>query len=388
MKLEIRYVPTEDLVPYARNAKQHPPEQIAQIAGSLKEFGFINPIVVDKDRSIVAGHGRVLAAQKLGMTEVPTIAAEHLSPTQVKAFRLADNRIAQNGSWDDDLLKLELEELDNLGVDLEALGFDLDELPSSQGTEGLTDSDDVPETPKDVWVKRGELFELGAHRLLCGDSTKAEEVARLMNGEKADMVFTDPPYGIDFQSNFREKTPQFAKLANDDVILDVGPALWAAMADNSAAYICTRWDVYPKWVALLAAFSLKNCVVWFKRGGGLGDLKNAYSPNHEFIIVAHKGVAPLQAKRHPDVWEIGRDSVSEYEHPTQKPVALPAFAIESHSCPDALVLDLFLGSGSTLIACEKTGRKCYGMEIDPTYCQVILERWAKFTGKQWTKIES
>ena len=381
--MKIQSVAIADLVFDPANARKHEAKNLDAIKGSLARFGQQKPIVVGSKGVIIAGNGTLAAARSLGWEKIDVVYTD-LTGTDATAFAIADNRTSELAEWDAGVLSETLKSLQEMDFDLGSIGFDADDLAALIATpeppEGLTDPDAVPENVE-TRCKPGDLWVLGTHRLLCGDSTNVQHVERLMGGEKADMVFTDPPYGIDFQSNHRKKTPQFDRLANDDVILDIGPVLWAVMADNSAAYICTRWDVYPKWIEQLASFSLKNCVVWFKRGGGLGDLKNAYSPNHEFIIVAHKGTSPLRGKRRPDVWEIGRDNVSEYAHPTQKPVDLSAFAIDSHSDRDSRVLDLFLGSGSTLIACHKTQRRCFGMEIDPKYCDVILARWEAFTGK-------
>jgi DNA modification methylase len=395
--LEIRYIPIRDLIPYARNAKIHDERQIAQIAGSLKEFGFINPVIVDKDRSIVAGHGRVLAAQQLGLAEVPTLCAEHLTPVQVKAFRLADNRIAQNGAWDQDLLKLELEELDNLGIDLEGLGFDVDELPSAQGTDGLTDPDDVPETPKDVWVKPGDLFEMGGHRLLCGDSTKAEDVARLMNGEKADMVFTDPPYNHASDNELMAASVSHGMQRLKDSEWDKGfditrvfPVLESALAENSTVYICTSWHLAGDiWAWMRTRSSHYSYCVWHKPNPMPSLAKRHWTWSSELICYATFGKHTFNFPEEghaPNVWTFNKNAKNDL-HPTMKPVELVEHAVNHSSTPNAKVLDLFGGAGSTLIACEKTGRRCYGMEISPEYIQVCLERWSKFTGKQWTKLE-
>jgi DNA modification methylase len=316
---------------------------------------------------------------------VPVIWVDVDDETAVRVL-LADNRTNDVASYDNAVLAEILTELAN-GPGLEGTGYDGDDLDqiigdlAGDGPKQVVE-DEAPEPPADPVTKPGDLWLLGDHRVLCGDSTKPEDVARLMAGRKAGLVFTDPPYGIDFQSNMRAKTPKFERLANDDRIINIAPALREVMADGTAAYVCTRWDVYASWLQMLEGLSVKNLVVWYKRGGGLGDLVNTYSPSHEFIIVAHKGVSPLRGKRHPDVWDIGRDSVNEYRHPTQKPVGVPARAIESHCDAGAVVVDLFLGSGSTLIAAEQLGRKCYGMEISPAYCDVIVQRWENLTGKK------
>jgi DNA modification methylase len=374
-------VPIDSVKLDPANVRRHGEKNLSAIKSSLSRFGQQKPIVVDADGIVRAGNGTWTAAKALGWKEI-TVVRTDLKGSEATAYAIADNRTGELAEWDDDALAQTLAALqiedEELALDT---GFDAKEIDALLAPDEVTE-DEVPEPPADPITKPGDLWILGEHRLLCGDSTKAEDVERLMAGAKAGMVFTDPPYGINFQSNFREQTPQFEKIANDDAILEIWPLLWSTMSSNSAAYVCTRWDVYHKWLESSNKFDVKNCVVWYKRGGGLGDLKNSYSPNHEFIIVAHKGTAALRGKRLADVWEVGRDAVTSYAHPTQKPVALPAIAVESHSDKGDVVLDLFLGSGTTLIAAEQLGRKCYGMEISPAYCDVIVQRWETLTGKK------
>ena len=283
------------------------------------------------------------------------------------------------GEWDYDSLAnyFDVDDLMDWGFADNELQFYEDEQE-----QGLIEDDEIPEVEEAI-TKQGDLWILGEHRLLCGDATKKEDVDLLMDGNKADMVFTDPPYGIGFQSNYRKKTPQFRKIKNDNVVLNISESLVNLIKKDSVVYLCTRWDLYPQWYGQISSIlDIKNCIVWYKKGGGLSDLKNTYLPNHEFIIVGHNGKAELRLKRKADVWEICRDGFNDYKHPTQKPVELSQFAILHHSNDADTVIDLFLGSGSTLIACEKTNRKCYGMEIDPHYCDVIVKRWEDFTGKK------
>ena len=366
------------------NARLHPERNRAAIQASLKRFGQQKPIVITPSGMVVAGNGTLEAAKAIGWTEIDCVVSD-LDGIERTAFGIADNRTSELAEWDDTVLTELLDHLKHEGFDLDDAGFtdgELDAMLKAEQGPADIEEDEVPEPPADPVTKPGDLWLLGEHRLLCGDSTKAEDVERLMNGAKAGMVFTDPPYGINFQSRSRKQTPQFEKIANDDVILKIWPLLWSAMSSDAAAYVCTRWDVYHKWLESSKQFDVKNCVVWYKRNGGLGDLQNCYSPNHEFIIVAHKGTAALRGKRLADVWEVGRDAVTSYAHPTQKPVGLPAIAVESHSDKGDVVLDLFLGSGTTLIAAEQLGRKCYGMEISPAYCDVIVNRWEALTGKK------
>jgi DNA modification methylase len=349
-------------------------ERLAKSISSERGKSLFNkrPCLVNKrDGKLIvyAGNQRLRAAQSLGWKTVPCI-VEEITLEQEREETIKDNLVI--GEWDDDLLAnhFDIEELTDWGMDLSDLNLD----------KGEIEEDEAPVPPADARSKLGQIFTLGRHRLMCGDSTCVKDVDKLMDGQKADMVFTDPPYGMDFQSNFREKTPQFDKIKNDDVVLDVAPVLDGFMNSDTVAYICTRWDLYPQWYEQVGnIFKIKNCIVWYEKGGGLGDLNNSYSPNHEFIIVAHKGTGKLRGKRDADVWQIERDGFNDYTHPTQKPVALSAFAINHHSDKDQNVLDLFLGSGSTLIACEQTNRICYGMELDPKYCDVIIQRYCNFT---------
>lgn len=367
------------------NVRRHPARNLDAIKASLNRFGQQRPVLVNAKGIIIAGNGTVMAAKALGWEHINIVRTD-LEGSEATAYAIADNRTAELAEWDDEALAQQLAALQIDDEELaKAAGFSEAEIAELAGATVEVQEDEVPEPPADPITKAGDLWLLGEHRLLCGDSTKAEDVERLMAGAKAGMVFTDPPYGIKFQSNFREKTPQFEKIANDDTILNISPILSSAMKDNTAAYVCTRWDVYPKWCGQLSDFDIKNCVVWYKRGGGLGDLSNCFSPNHEFLIVAHNGTAPLRGKRLPDVWEVARDGVTAYNHPTQKPVGLPAIAIKAHSDSHDIVMDLFLGSGTTLIAAEQLGRKCYGMEISPAYCDVIVKRWENLTGKKATR---
>jgi DNA modification methylase len=384
LKPQIETLDINSLIPYARNARTHSEAQIAQIAGSIKEFGFTNPILIDKDNGIIAGHGRVAAARKLNLTEVPCIRLEHLSETQRKAYILADNRIALNSGWEADLLSVEMAELKDLGINLESLGFDSDEIDALlnkiEPTAGLTDEDEAPEVQEQAVTKPGDIWVMGNHRLMCGDSTSIDAVDKLMASQKADMVFTDPPYGVEYQSNMRTKSQKFDVLANDDAFLDIAPVLGAY--SSGWMFIWTSWKVQTKWIDLLHGFGYPtNIVIWHKPGGGIGDLKKTFASDYEVALVWNRG-AELCGKRIGSVWKISKDGASTYVHPTQKPVALSEEAIDKTTRGGATVLDLFGGSGSTLIACEKVGRIGRLMELDPKYCDVIVKRWQQFTGKK------
>jgi len=371
---------TDELIPYVNNARTHSPEQVLQIAASIKEFGFCNPVLIDKDSGIIAGHGRVMAAQKLGLETVPTIELSHLSDTQSKAYILADNRLAELSGWDDELLRLELGELQDLDFDLALIGFDdfdltIDEIPAA-----LTDEDEVPEPPAEPITKLGDVWLLGNHRLMCGDSTSIDAVDKLMNGVKADMVFTDPPYGVSYQSNMRTQSSKFDVIKNDDVILDIVPII--DIFSNGWVFIWTTWKVLDKWMDNTKSLGFpSNMVIWFKGGGGIGDKKKTFSTDYETALVWHRG-AELCGKRIGSVWKVGKDGAADYLHPTQKPVALAEEALDKTTVKNNSVLDLFGGSGSTLIACEKTNRINYSMELDEKYCDVIVNRWQAYTGKQ------
>lgn len=381
MKVEL--IDIEKLIPYAMNARTHSDTQVAQIAGSIKEFGFNNPVLIDADNGLIAGHGRVMAGRKLGLKEVPAIRLGHLTDVQKKAYILADNRIALNSGWDAELLKTELELLKEDDVDLEMLGFDLSEIDTllePEIIEGNTDEDAVPEVPVEPKTKLGDIYVLGNHRLMCGDSTSIDAVEQLMDGKKADMVFTDPPYGVSYQSNMRIHSEKFDVIKNDDVILDIVPII--EIYSKGWVFIWTTWKVLDKWIENTKGLGFpSNMIVWFKGGGFIGDLNKTFGTDYEVALVWHRG-AELCGKRIGSVWKVGKDNATDYLHPTQKPVALAEEALYKTTRLNNIVLDLFGGSGSTLIACEKISRHARVMELDPKYCDVIVKRWEDFTGKK------
>lgn len=383
--MKIKNVGIETLIPYVNNSRTHSDEQIAQIAASIKEFGWTNPILIDGENGIIAGHGRLMAARKLGYKEVPVIELSELTDTQRKAYIIADNRLALNAGWDNEMLTIELNDLLDDGFALDILGFEpkeLNALLAPEVVEGLTDEDAVPELQAEPVSKLGDVWLLGKHRLMCGDSTSIDAADILMDGKKADMVNTDPPYGVSYQSNMRTKSAKFDVLKNDDVILEVVPVIEAC--STGWVFIWTTWKVIDKWLENTSGFGFPtNMVIWFKGGGGIGDLKKTFLTDYEMALVFNRG-AELTGKRIGSVWKIGKDGAAEYAHPTQKPVALAEEAIDKTTRSGALVLDLFGGSGSTLIACEKIGRHARLMELDPKYVDVIVRRWQEFTGKQAT----
>ena len=379
---------TDELIPYINNARTHSPEQVTQIAASIKEFGFCNPVLIDKDSGIIAGHGRVMAAQKLGLETVPTIELSHLTDIQRKAYILADNRLAEKSGWDDELLRLELGELQDLDFDLSLIGFDdfdltIDEIPAA-----LTDEDEVPEPPDEPVTKLGDVWLLGNHRLMCGDSTSIDAVDKLMNGVKADMVFTDPPYGVDYDGGHANKTRR-DKLKNDDNVnmydLPIKNAFF--VSNNESPLYLWFADRFAENVLTglkESGYIVRNWIIWNKNLAQFGAIGAHYKSKHEPCIYAFKkgyGVNWQDINNEVTVWDISRESKNEY-HPTQKPIALAERAIKNHN--PKFILDLFGGSGSTLIACEKTNRINYSMELDEKYCDVIVNRWQNYTGKQAT----
>ena len=386
--MELEAVSVDELIPYVNNSRTHSDEQVTQIASSIKEFGFTNPILIDESKSIIAGHGRLMAAKKLGIDNVPCITLEGLSEAQKKAYVIADNQLALNAGWDLDALKIELDHLTEVDFDIDLLGFDDDFLSGlmDEPTEGLTDEDAVPEAPETPVTVLGDVWQLGRHRLMCGDSTSIDAVETLMDGQKADMVFTDPPCGVSYQSNMRTKSEKFDVLKNDDVFLDIAPVIEAC--SSGWVFVWTSWKALTKWIDMLEGFGYPtNQVIWFKGGGGIGDLKKTFLSDYETALVWHRG-AELTGKRIGSVWQVEKDAAAAYIHPTQKPVALPEEAIDKTTRSGDMVLDLFGGSGTTLIACEKTNRSARLMELSEKYCDVIIKRWQEFTGEEAIHIES
>lgn len=364
-----------NLVPYARNSRTHSAEQVAQIAASIREFGFTNPVLIDERNGIIAGHGRVLAAQKLGLDEVPAIQLSGLTDHQKKAYVIADNKLALNAGWDDEMLRVEFQELQEAGFDLELTGFTLDEIAGLQIDEieeGLTDEDAVPDAPETPVTVLGDVWQLGDHRVMCGDSTSIDAVEKLMAGQKADMVFTDPPYNVAFNGRSgKHEVIKNDNLADDVFVSFIDDVIQTIKAINPKVYyIWCNWKFYG---VLQGKLDYKACIVWAKNVFGMG---NGYRHQHEFCLF--NGKIDEQVKNESDLWEIKKDS--NYVHPTQKPVALSVRAFSNH-IKLTNVLDLFGGSGSTLIGAEQTGRKAHIMELDPKYVDVIINRWQDFTGR-------
>ena len=378
----------EKLVPYARNARTHSDEQVGQIAASIKEWGWTTPILVDEDGSIIAGHGRTLAAQRLQMTEVPVMVAKGWSDAKKRAYVLADNKLAMNAGWDNEMLALELGEIGDLGFDLDLTGFTADEIAAltpEQIEPGLTDEDEVPELPEKSVTVLGDVWVLGKHRLMCGDSTSIDAVDKLMDGQKADMVFTDPPYGVDYDGGHATEKRR-DKLKNDDDVnmydLPVKNA-YLASKDDAPIYLwfADRFATDVLEGLSEAGYQVRCWIIWNKNVAQFGAIGAQYKAKHEPCIYAFKkGKAPNWngPTNEVTVWDVSRDHKNSH-HPTQKPTDLAKRAMENHKVK--LVLDLFGGSGSTLIAAEKTNRQAHLMELDPKYVDVIIKRWQDFTGK-------
>lgn len=374
----VETIDIESLIPYARNSRTHSDSQVAQIAASIKEFGFTNPVLIDGDGGIIAGHGRVMAARKLKLAEVPCIRLGHLTETQKRAYVIADNKLAMNSGWDNEMLKLEFAELTDEGFDLDLIGFSEEELAEilkdpEQLTEGLTDEDATPELPIEPVTKLGDIYQLGRHRLMCGDSTSLDAVNKLMNGNSVDMVFTDPPYNVAFNGRSGKhdviKNDNLPQNEFEDFIAEVCNTIRAV--DPKVYYIWCNWNFYG---VLQGKLDYKSCIVWAKNVFGMG---NGYRHQHEFCLF--NGKIDQEIKNESDLWSIKKDT--NYVHPTQKPVALSVRAFGNH-VKLLNVLDLFGGSGSTLIGAEQTGRSAFLMELDPKYCDVIVKRWEDFTGKK------
>jgi len=380
-----------DLTPYARNARTHSDAQVAQIAASIKEFGWTNPILVDGEKGLIAGHGRLAAARKLGMEEVPVIELTHLSETQKKALILADNKLALNAGWDAELLNLELEELELEGVDLNLVGFGEEErnaLRPEVVNEGLTDEDAVPEPPPEPITKPGDIWLLGKHRLMCGDSTSLDHLATLTAGALVDMWLTDPPYNVAYEG----KTKDALKIKNDSMaddqfrqfLRDSYTAADSVMKPGAVFYIWhSDSEGYNfRGAAHDSGWKVRQCLIWKKSTIVMG--RQDYHWKHEPCLYGWKeGAGHLWSadRKQTTILEFDKPSRNG-EHPTMKPVALFEYQMLNNTKGGDIVLDSFGGSGTTLIAAEKNGRIAYLMELDPKYCDVIVKRWEEFTGQK------
>lgn len=375
--MQIKQVKIENLIPYAKNARTHSDAQVAQIAASIKEFGWTNPILVDGEKGIIAGHGRLAAARKLGMSEIPVIELAHLTDTQKKALILADNKLALNAGWDNEMLAIELQELELEGFDLDLTGFDPDEISALkpvEGTEGLTDDDAVPETPEEPKTKLGDIYKLGNHRLMCGDSSSQNDIDKLLNGDRPDMIFTDPPYNIDYQgvSDKRDKIKN--DKMEDSAFVDF---LIQTLYGCETMYVCCSWHYSHLFREAMENIGRKPkaMIVWNKVNPA--QHLDKYFKQHEIIF--YYGDYGGQKTLRGDIWTIKRQKNTV--HPTMKPVELIEMSLEDNPSKK-IVFDMFGGSGSTMIACEKQGKHARLMELEPKYCDVIVKRWEDFTGKK------
>ena len=378
--MEIVNVPPGDLKPAEYNPRKMTKDQKQDLENSIAKFGFVDPIIVNKaegrENIVVGGHQRLRIALEMGMETVPVYFVD-LSIDDEQELNLRLNKNMGEFDWDL-LVNFDSDMLLDVGFSEEELNFNFDIEPEEK-------DDEVPNVPEQPKAKLGDVYQLGEHRLMCGDATVKESVVQLMSGQKADMVFTDPPYGINYQSNMRTKTKKFDVLENDSVFI----TKWLEYLDDFSigfVFIWTTWKVLDRWLQETSILGdMSNMIIWDKGGGGIGDLEKTFSTDYEIALVWHRG-CKLAGKRLGSVWSIGKDSVSDYKHPTQKPIELAATAIKTTTGINDKVLDLFGGSGSTLIACEKTNRKCYMMELDPKYIDVIIERWENYTGKEAQKL--
>lgn len=390
---KIELWPTAKLVPYARNARTHSSEQVAQIAASMAEFGFTNPILVGDDQVIIAGHGRLAAARQLGLEAVPVVILDHLSPTQRRALVIADNRIAENAGWDDEMLRLEMAALEEEDFDLALTGFDLEALAELMAGdepegEGQTDDDDVPEAEEQAISRPGDIWVLGEHRLLCGDATVTESYDRLLAGTRVQMVWSDLPYNVNYANSAKDKLRgKHRPILNDNLGEGFYDFVFSALSlmlpvCDGAVYIAMSSSELDVLQAAFRAAGGKwsTFIIWAKNTFTLG--RADYQRQYEPILYGW----PEGEKRHwcgdrdqGDVWQIRKPQKNDL-HPTMKPVELMERAIRNSSQPGDAVLDCFGGSGSTLIAAEKSGRRCFMMELDPKYCDVIVRRWQAYTG--------
>jgi len=381
-------VDIEKLVPYAKNARTHSKEQIMQLQASLREFGFVSPIIISGDYSIIAGHGRVLAAKAEGYSEVPCVFAEHLTEAQRKAYIIADNKLALNAGWDAELLALEFGELKSMGFDAELTGFSMDDVEKlfaeSEKSEAKEDDFNIDKAAAEPpFIMLGDLWTLGRHRLFCGDATKAEDIAQLMDGKKANLLLTDPPYGVSYEG-------KAGKIANDDLRgEEFYNFLFASFAvaetvldDDASAYIFhadTQGENFRR-AFREAGFKLSGVCQWVKPSLVLG--RSPYQWQNEPVLFGWKAKGKHKwytGRAETTIWNFDKPKKNEH-HPTTKPVPLLAYPIKNSTAPNAIVLDSFCGSGSTLIACEQTDRICFCLELDPKYAGVIVKRYIEAVG--------
>lgn len=396
MTSEMEHVPVDRLIPYINNARTHSPEQIKKLRASLREFGFVNPVIIDREYNIIAGHGRVMAAKEEGITEVPCVYADHLTEAQKKAYILADNRMALDAGWDEEMLRVEIESLREMEFDPMLAGFDEKELAAlyaGDGDEAKDDDFDLSAAlEKASFVEPGDLWTVGRHRLMCGDATKAEDVETLMGGERANLIVTDPPYGVSFKSS-SGLTIQNDSMKNEEFyefLLSAFQAMAAVLEKGGAAYVfhADTEGLNFRRAFIDAGFHLAGCCIWVKDSLVLG--RSDYQWQHEPILYGF-----LQNGKHPwysdrkqtTIWNYAKPKRNE-NHPTCKPLDLLGYPITNSSQENGIVIDTFGGSGSTMMACEQTGRICRMLELDPKYASVILRRYVEdFGGAERVYVE-
>ena len=383
---EMQLVAIQKLVPYINNARTHSPEQIGKLRASLREFGFINPVIIDRDYGVIAGHGRILAAKEEGIREIPCVFADHLTEAQKKAYIIADNRMAMDAGWDEELLRVEIEALQGMDFDPLLTGFDEKELAAlfDDGAEAKDDDFDVDEElEKPVFSKTGDVWTLGRHRLVCGDSTKAETYETLMQGKKANLVVTDPPYNVNYEGTA-------GKIKNDNMaaekfyqfLLDAFTNMEKVMAEDASIYVfhADTEGLNFRRAFTDAGFYLSGCCIWKKPSLVLG--RSPYQWQHEPVLYGWKKNGKHQwysDRKQTTIWEFEMPRKNA-DHPTMKPIPLLAYPITNSSMSNTLILDPFGGSGSTLIACEQTDRSCCTIELDEKYCDVIVKRYVELKG--------
>lgn len=401
--MQIENQPIDRLIPYARNSRTHSEEQVAQVAASIREFGFTNPVLIDGEGGIIAGHGRVMAARKLGLADVPCIRLAHLSDAQKRAYIIADNKLALNAGWDDEMLALEFQDLQGMGFDLELTGFGMDDIGELLAEldampEGNTDADETPAVQVEVKSQPGDVWLLGKHRIMCGDSTNAEQVQKLLGGAIPHLMVTDPPYGVEYDANWRNE----AMRADGTPI--AGRAVGKVLNDDRADWR-EAWALFPGEVAYVwhagafshtvadslvaCGFRLYALIVWGKNQMAIG--RGHYHHKHEpcWYAVKKGGTGHWQGDRkQTTLWSIDKPTKSETGHSTQKPIECMRTPIENNSQAGDSIYEPFSGSGTTIIAAEQTGRICYAMELSPAYVDVAVRRWQQYTGKAAVNAET
>lgn len=395
-KLAIKYKKTADLIPYARNSRTHSDVQVAQIAASIKEFGWTNPVLLDGENGIIAGHGRLLAAHKLGHDQVPTIELGHMNENQKRAYIIADNKLALNAGWDNEMLITEFADLLEAGYEMELTGFTMEEIEALKPVElnaGLTDDDEAPPVPLEPKTKLGDIYQMGKHRLMCGDSTSIEHLEKLCADQPVDMWLTDPPYNVAYEGKTKDSlTIQNDSMGDEQFRQFLRDAYVAADAVMKAGAVFYIWHADSegynfRGAAQDAGWKVRQCLIWKKSSMVMG--RQDYHWKHEPCLYGWKeGAGHLWAtdRKQTTILEFEKPSRNG-EHPTMKPVALFEYQLLNNTKGGDIVLDSFGGSGTTLIAAEKNGRVARLMELDPKYCDVIVKRWEDFTGKKAVLIE-